>query len=155
MNASGDTLRDAFDVFKLFRQAEGLSPRTIEWYSYIMRTLTHSPIGVAPGTPMREIENAQLYRHVAGLSFGGHGGKPLKASSINGHVRALRAFFNWAWKEKYTDEKLLDNLKPPRPDYKEITVLNDAEIARLDATAFWPLRGGDPSSDVIMLSLRA
>lgn len=131
MNPSGNTLRDAFDVFILFRQAEVLSPRTLDWYRYILRALMHSPVGIPPDTPMGEIENSELYRHVASLGFGGHGGKPMKASSINGHVRALRAFFNWCYKEKYTEEKLLDNLKPPRPDYKEIVPLTDAEIARL------------------------
>lgn len=131
MNPAGSTLQDAFDVFVLFRRAEGLSPRTIEWYQHIMRTLMHSPVGVPGRAKMSEISNAELYRHVASLSFGGHGGKFLKASSINAHVRALRAFFNWAYKEGYTEEKLLENLKPPKPDYKVIEVLNDAEIARL------------------------
>jgi len=131
MSISGNTLRDAFDVFILFRQAEGLSVRTLDWYNYVMKALMHSPIGIPPRTLMREIENTELYRHVAGLSLGKHGGKPLQSSSVNGHVRALRAFFNWAWKEKYTDEKLLDNLRPPRPDYKEVVVLTDAEIARI------------------------
>ena len=131
MNPSGNTLRDAFEVFTLFRQAEGLSPRTIQWYGYVMKALMHSPVGIAPDTEMADITNTELYRHVASLSFGGHGGKALKASSINGHVRALRSFYNWAYREKYTEEKLLENLRPPKPEYKEIIVLNDAEIARL------------------------
>ncbi|MDG0866403.1 tyrosine-type recombinase/integrase [Candidatus Lucifugimonas marina] len=131
MNASGQTLQDAFDVFTLFRQAEGLSPKTINWYRYIMRTLMLSPVGVPGRAKMSKLSNEELYRHVASLSFGGHGGKSLKASSINGHVRGLRAFFNWAYQENYTEERLLENLKPPKPDYKEITVLNDAEITRL------------------------
>jgi site-specific recombinase XerD len=131
MNASGNTLRDAFDVFILFRQAEGLSPRTIDWYRYVMKCLMHSPLGIPASAKMKNIDNSELYRHVAGLSIGGHGGKSLMASSINGHVRALRAFFNWAFREKYTEEKLLENLKPPKPDYKKIIVLNDVEITRL------------------------
>ena len=131
MNPSGDTLRDAFDVFVLFRQAEGLSPRTIDWYQHIMRTLMHSPLGIPASAKMSRISNSELYRHVASLSIGGHGGKSLKASSVNVHVRALRSFFGWCYREGYTEEKLLENLRPPKPDYKEIVVLNDAEIARL------------------------
>jgi integrase/recombinase XerC/integrase/recombinase XerD len=131
MNPAGKTLGDVFEVFCLFRQAEGLSPRTFEWYRHIMNTLFHSPLGIKRSTPIAGIGDEDLYRHIASLSVGGHGGKRLQASSVNGHTRALKAFFNWCHREKYTGERLLENFRPPKPDHKEIEVLNDAEIARL------------------------
>ena len=131
MNPSGNTLRDVFEIFCLFRRAEGLSPRTFEWYGHVFNTVFNSPLGIKPTTPIDDIRDEDLFRHIASLSVGGHGGKKLQASSVNGHCRALKAFFNWCYRERYFEERLLENFKPPRPEHKEIEVLNDAEIARL------------------------
>jgi site-specific recombinase XerD len=131
LNFQSTVLRDVFETFRVFRQAEGLSPRTIEWYEHIMNTLMRSPQGVKPTTKIEKITDHELYRHIGSLSTGGHGGMNLQASSVNGHARALRAFFNWAYRERYTETQLLANFKPPRPDEKEVEVLTDAEIARL------------------------
>lgn len=131
MNPLGTTLKDVFKIFLTFRTAEGLSKRTIEWYEHIMNTMMRSPEGISPTANIGKIKDSELHAHIASLSSGGHGGKPLQASSVNGHVRALRAFFRWAYLERYTETQLLANFRPPRPDQKEIEVLTDAEIARL------------------------
>lgn len=55
----------------------------------------------------------------------------LKAISVQNYVRGLRAFFNWLYREGYTEDNLLAQLRPPKAPQKLVEVLTDEEIARI------------------------
>ena len=55
----------------------------------------------------------------------------LSPVSVENHVRALRAFFNWLHKEGYTDSPILGKLKPPRVPKKLVEPLSDVETAAI------------------------
>jgi len=52
----------------------------------------------------------------------------LSSSTIHGHVRTLRAFFNWLLRENLTDTNLAAGIKPPKIVKKVISTLSDEEI---------------------------
>jgi site-specific recombinase XerD len=53
---------------------------------------------------------------------------------VNNRVKALRAFFNWLYRQGYTECHRLENLKPPKVRQKEIEILSDEEIGRIFAS---------------------
>jgi integrase/recombinase XerD len=54
--------------------------------------------------------------------------EPLSIFSIHGHVRTLRAFFNWLAKEGITEINIARDIKPPKLVQKVISPLSDQEI---------------------------
>jgi len=55
----------------------------------------------------------------------------LAAISVQTYVRGLRAFFNWLYREGYTEEHILANLRPPRIPCKIVEVLTDEEVQKI------------------------
>jgi site-specific recombinase XerD len=55
----------------------------------------------------------------------------LAAISIQNYVRGLRAFFNWLYKEGYTEDHILGDLRPPRAPQKLVGILTEDEIRRI------------------------
>ena len=58
-------------------------------------------------------------------------GLPVKASTINNRVRALRAFFRWANENGYQRAQLTKKIKPPGIPFTLIVPLTDEEIFRI------------------------
>jgi site-specific recombinase XerD len=55
----------------------------------------------------------------------------LSSSTIHGHVRTLRAFFNWLQRENLTNTNLAAGIKPPKIVKKVISTLSDEEITAI------------------------
>jgi integrase/recombinase XerC/integrase/recombinase XerD len=55
----------------------------------------------------------------------------LSSSTIHGHVRTLRAFFNWLQRENLTVTNLAAGIKPPKIVKKVISTLSDEEIVAI------------------------
>ncbi len=55
----------------------------------------------------------------------------LSSLTIKGHVVVLKGFATWLYEEEYTDQNVLDKLKPPKAARKVITTLSEAEISRV------------------------
>ena len=49
----------------------------------------------------------------------------LSKTSVENHVRALRAFFNWLHREEYIEDPVLARLKPPRVPKTLVEPLTD------------------------------
>jgi site-specific recombinase XerD len=77
----------------------------------------------------------------------------LSPQSIQCYVRAIKAFFNWLYKEGYTKENRLERLKKPKAPKKLIDPLAEAEIAVLlssiDAHTSWGAR----NTTIVLLML--
>jgi integrase/recombinase XerC/integrase/recombinase XerD len=67
-------------------------------------------------------------------------------------VRTLRAFFSWLTKEEFIKQNPATGLKPPKLDYKVITILSDDEIRTIIST-FNPKQLSDARNQTIFMML--
>lgn len=143
-------------MFRVFNQSEGKSPRTVEMYDRALAVLTDPANGLGPDIAMNKITEGALREYV--VRRGGRtlkwGGNP-SPSTKNLEVRNLRAFFNWAYLEGYTENQLLARFRPPKIPMKLIKVLTDEEIERLYAAAKGSLRNTAILSILLDTGVRA
>jgi site-specific recombinase XerD len=64
--------------------------------------------------------------------------RKLSDHSVNGYVRALRAFASWLYEQEYTDTNVLGRLKAPQVTRKAVEILTDEEIGRVLAVLATP-----------------
>ena len=88
------TLQEAIDRYQIFNRSERKSPRTIENYAHRLNKLN---VAFGPGFLMSEFDELALREHMAAYTTNSRNGAPLKPWTVNGHARALRAFFRWAY----------------------------------------------------------
>lgn len=122
------TLLEAYDRYQTFNRSEGKSPRTIDWYEHRLGKLAAS---FGWDGPMGEFEEHALREHIVAYKTNAQTGTPLKASTVNNHVRALRAFFRWAYLQGFTETHLLARYRPPKIPQELIEPLSEDEIERL------------------------
>ena len=136
-------LSELADYYEVCNRAEGKSPKTISWYSANLRHFhcylkaRHLPDSID------KIDTKALLDYVIYLMkrnrFDNYPYTPAKtealsAATIHGHVRTVRAFFNWLVKEGLIQDSPARNLKPPKVAKKVVSTLSDEEIgAVLDA----------------------
>jgi len=123
--------------FEAFNRSEGKSPRTVEWYSRVIRYLDEYLRGQGHSTELGEIDILAVREFILYLQtktrWSGHPCMPrpsgnLAAMSVQNYVRGLRAFFSWLEQEGYTEENLLAGLRPPKTPQKLVEVLTDEEV---------------------------
>ena len=107
------------------------SDDTIRWYDYSIGQMIDSPSGIPVQTVMGEITEDWLREYCASLRERRFQGRPLASSTINGHVRSIRAFFSWAFRNRYTNSHLLKYFSPPKITEQTIEVLSEDEIVLL------------------------
>lgn len=147
--------------FEAYNRSEGKSHQTVIWYSRVVRYF---------GDYLKERQladtldslNVDLVRdfvlhlqtrrkwpdrqcHLAEQN--------LRAISVQTYVRALRGFFNWIYREGYTRENILANLRPPKAPRTLAEVLRDEEVGRIlacvDPETSWGSR--DSAMLIVML----
>ena len=131
MQMTKTPIRVAFNVFQLHNRAEMKSDDTIRWYEYAIGQLMASPEGLPDETLTGEITEHRLRIYCASLRDRRYKGKSLSSSTINGHVRSIRAFCSWLFRNGYTNMHLLKDFQPPRVTTHAIEVLSEDEITRL------------------------
>lgn len=118
--------------FEAYNRSEGKSPRTIEWYSRVIKYLTQYLERQGYRTQLGEVNIHVVREFILYLQtkskWSNHPFFPsptgnLAAISVQTYVRGLRAFFGWLHKEGYTEENLLADLKPPKAPQKMVEVL--------------------------------
>ena len=124
-------LVDAFNHFQIRNRTENRSPSTVDWYAQVFKILFTSQWGIPPQTEMGELTDLRLQSYIASLGDKMWRGKLPKASTLANRVRALRAFFRWAYKVGYTETLLLETTRPPKIPFELIEPLTDQEIWRL------------------------
>lgn len=125
-------LKTMIDLYRIFNQAEGKSERTVSWYDERLVWLVRE---FGEDHPIAEFTEEKLRLHIAAYSHNSKNGEPLKPSTMNNHGRALRAFFNWAYKEGFTRERLLARFRPHRIPFELIEPLSDRELEAVLAAA--------------------
>jgi len=134
------TINDLITRFEMSNVVDGKSPRTVRWYSDILKFFSRylKENGQTNDIEGFDIENARKY--VLYLrsrnKFDGHPYTPqqhslLSPQTIRGHIRSLKAFSSWLCREKYTDENRLQYLKIPRVPAKLIEPLTDHEVKQI------------------------
>ncbi len=120
--------------FKLSCQTEGKSPKTIEWYtSFLIRFLRFLEQSKLP-TQLDQIEKTHIRRFILHLQQEArtpHTNKPLSGATVQGYVRALKAFFAWAEREEYASTNLMAKIPVPKAEAKVIATFSEAQIQSL------------------------
>jgi site-specific recombinase XerD len=131
MNKQNTPLGIVFDVFQLFNRSEMKSDDTIRWYNYAIPQMFKSKSGIPIETLACELTEEGFRRYCASLRDRRFKGRVLSSSTINGHVRCIRAFCSWLYRNEYTEIHLLKDFRPPRVLTQTIDVLSDVEVTLL------------------------
>lgn len=134
------TIDEAVGLYQLSNIADGKSPRTIGWYSDILKAFSrylkaeHQSCGITDFT----IEKVRGYilRLRSRPRSRGHLSTPEHAVTVSPrtvqcHVRALKAFSSWLHAEGYTAENRLSILKLPKAPSRVMEPLTPGEIDAL------------------------
>jgi len=126
--------------FELFNKTEGKSPKTIRWYNQSLTQFHRFLIESEQSTRLADLGETEVREFILYLQektrWQDHPrmvkkeGK-LAAISIQTYIRGLRAFFNWLYKQGYTEENRLANLKPPKAQNRIAQILTEAEIKEI------------------------
>lgn len=112
--------------FAQSNKAEGKSPRTIEWYSEMLGDFSRfleseGYRGVLSRFDVQTVRDFVVHEQERGLS----------PYTVQGKVRALKAFCSWLFREAYVTDNLLANFKLPRVPKNLIEPLTSAEVDQL------------------------
>ena len=133
-------LAEYIDYYEVCNRAEGKSPKTISWYSANLRRLRNYVKSRHLPDTLDNIDTKLLREYVLYLMkrtrYDGHPFTPAKiellsSATIHGHVRTLRAFFNWLVREGLAQNNAAKDLKPPKVIRKVVSTLSDEEIGAI------------------------
>lgn len=131
------TLPQFIDLFCATKQTEGKSPRTIQWYRDFLTRFSR----FTGNSRLREVnvDTARAfiahlqgqevrYRHhpIHGKSEG-----PLSPVTVDGYVRALKAFAGWLYEDGFTSQNIFRRLKRLKVPETVIEILTEKEIRKI------------------------
>ena len=131
------TLTELIDYYEICNRAEGKSERTIQWYSANLKRFLNYVKSRHLPCSINNIDIKLLRHYTLHLQkvnkYEGHPYTPVKSellstATIHGHVRTLRAFFNWLTSEEFTEDNIAKHLKLPKVAKKVVSTLSDKEI---------------------------
>jgi integrase/recombinase XerC/integrase/recombinase XerD len=129
--------------YQVSLEASNRSPKTISWYMEILRRFVDFLDRSKLFRPVDELGREELKLYVLHLQNSrkwpgrlpatkDHGN--LSAISIQGHVRALKAFWSWLNREGYIDRNPLSKYPLPKVPQKIPSVLSPQHVEQLLAT---------------------
>jgi len=131
------SLSEFIDYYEICNRAEDKSPKTVVWYSANLKSFHNYLKSRHLPDTLDKIDIKILRQYVLYLlkknKYQGHPitpekAEPVSASTVHGHVRTLRAFFNWLVAEGFIEISPAKNLKPPKVCRKVVSTLSDEEI---------------------------
>jgi len=131
------SLSEFIDYYEICNRAEDKSPKTVAWYSANLKSFHNYLKSRHLPDNLEKIDITILRQYVLFLlkknKYHGHPITPekpetLSASTVHGHVRTLRAFFNWLVAEGLIESNPARDLKPPKVYQKVVSTLSDEEI---------------------------
>jgi integrase/recombinase XerD len=123
----------AYDHFRLERQGDLASPRTLEHYDYMFgRFLRWLETERPEVRRVDDLDVAVVRAYRAGLAVSKkRDGKPLSPRTVFDSHRVLHTFFRWASEEGYTVDGRILRLKRPRVPEQEATVYHIAQVRQI------------------------
>ncbi len=130
-------LSELIEYYEVCNRAEGKSPKTISWYSANLKSFRNYLKNRHVSDSLDNIDTKLLREYVLYLMkrtrYENHPYTPVKpellsTATVHGHVRTLRAFFNWLVVEELTQNNPANGLKPPKVVRKVVSTLSDEEI---------------------------
>jgi len=130
-------LSELIEYYEVCNRAEGKSPKTISWYSANLKSFRNYVKSRHLPDSLDTIDTKLLREYVLYLMkrtrYNSHPYTPAKtellsSATIHGHVRTLRAFFNWLVVEGLAQNNPAKDLKPPKVVRKIVSTLSDEEI---------------------------
>lgn len=153
MDKSDTPLEKLVLQFQAFNRAEGKSPDTIDWYETSLHLFLEylpsqsiQPIlsGVDVDTVRTYILNLQKRQRYADHPIAKNRDRLLSPVTIQCYIRAIKAFFNWLYREGYTDANRLERLKVPKAPKRLMEPLTESEIGLIlsciDSQTDWGAR---------------
>jgi site-specific recombinase XerD len=125
-SASGATLARAIRLYLEAKTAEGLSPRSIEWYSMVLERVARD---FGPDREVDAISPAELRAWLVTLRG------TLSPGSVLGYYRAAKAFGNWLAREGLSAAAAFLALRRPKTPARVIEPIPDDDLRRLLAAA--------------------
>ncbi|GAH97547.1 unnamed protein product, partial [marine sediment metagenome] len=133
-------LFELIEYYEVCNRAEGKSPKTISWYSANLKSFRNYVKSRHLPDSLDTIDTKLLREYVLYLMkrtrYNGHPYTPAKtellsSATIHGHVRTLRAFFNWLVVEGLAQNTPAKDLKSPKVSRKVVSTLSDEEIGAI------------------------
>ncbi len=133
-------LNELIEYYEVCNKAEGKSPKTISWYSANLKSFRNYLKNRHLPDSLDSIDTKLLREYVLYLlkktRYENHPYTPpktelLSTATIHGHVRTLRAFFNWLVVEGLAQNNPVKDLKPPKVTRKVVSTLSDQEIGAI------------------------
>jgi site-specific recombinase XerD len=112
--------------FEQSNKAEGKSPKTITWYTEMITGFTRFLIGTDRRPVLIEFDISAVREFIIHEQE-----RELSPYTVQGKVRALKAFASWLFNESYTTDHVLYNLKMLKAPQNIIEPLTATEIDRL------------------------
>lgn len=112
--------------FKLTCQAEGKSPKTIEWYTNFLERFRGFLASRGQSSSIEQIDKTRIREFILYLQVQvrcPRKNKPLSSATAQGYVRTLKAFFSWAKREEYLASNPMDKIPIPKATTKVIITL--------------------------------
>jgi site-specific recombinase XerD len=131
-------LQELIQQYRVSNSVEGKSTYTVEWYTQLL-TLFLCYLkrnGLLDNLSTFDITTARNYvlylQQRKKLSrYPGNSQKNLSPKTVQCHVRTLKAFSSWLFREGFTSENRLTNLKIPKAPSKIIEPLTPEEINKI------------------------
>jgi len=107
-------------------KAEGKSPKTIAWYTEMLSNFAMFLTGTGRRAVLCKFNIDSVREFVIHEQE-----RSISPYTVQGKVRALKAFASWLCNEGYTSDHILHNLKMPKAPVNLIEPLTDSEVNQL------------------------
>lgn len=128
MDMSGLDLVKLISHFGQSNRAEGKSPKTVSWYGEMLLDFARFLRSTDGAAVLAQFHATNVREFIIQEQ-----GRGLSPFTVQGKVRALKAFSSWLAAEGYTPDNLLANLKLPKAPIKMVQPLTATEIDQLIA----------------------
>ena len=156
------TITKLITHFEMSNLADGKSESTISWYNGILMLFLRylKENGHSNSIGEFNIENVRNYvlylrsRSKFGIYANTQGQRSgLSLQTVRGHIRGLKAISSWMYREQYTTENRLLNLKIPKAPVKFIEPLTDQEISQITSSINQGLPTGSRNHAIFVTAL--
>jgi len=134
------SIKQLFGDYQLDLEAANRSPKTMSWYMYILNKYVTFLESHTLVKPVNELGRQELRQYIAYLKTARkwpnnphlkNAGNGLSPHSIQGHVRAIKAFWSWLTTEGYIKNNPLAGFPLPKVPLYVINTLTNDQLGKL------------------------